>query len=217
MGVINNIQGKIFGRLTVVQFHELRKNRAYWFCKCDCGNIAIVSGNKLLVGRTLSCGCYGKEVLIKSVTTHGLSDKIPEYRCWNGIKDRCYNINSESYNYYGGRGITVCDRWINSFENFLEDMGRKPSKLHSIDRIDNDGNYEISNCKWSTKSEQVRNRRKTIMVSYNNKKHPLVSICEQLGFNYNTVCSRVYKKQMNHQQSFNFTYTQSPLYHCIDR
>ena len=149
-----------FGRLITVEKTDLRSSRGHviWKCKCDCGKETFVSSNHLISGNTTSCGCLQKERASKAKTTHG-QYQSSEYRSWQMMRNRCYNPNYNKFKDYGGRGIEVCDRWKDSFENFLEDMGPKPSSKHSIDRIDVDGNYESWNCKWSTTQEQARNRR----------------------------------------------------------
>ena len=155
MSRIVDLTGQRFGRLVVIEKTDQRSGRhIIWKCKCDCGKETFINSGNLRRGNTTSCGCLQKE----RVTTHG-KRYSEEYRSWNMMKDRCYNPNNKSYKDYGGRGITVCDRWKDSFENFLEDMGPKPSSKHSIDRINNDKKYEPNNCKWATQTEQNRNKR----------------------------------------------------------
>jgi hypothetical protein len=134
-------------------------------CMCICGKIKNVRMNAFRTGRTKSCGCSRIDRVVTLNKTHGLS-KSSEYRSWYAMKARCSNSNYKNYKYWGGRGIKVCDRWFNSFENFIQDMGKKPANT-SLDRIDNNGNYEPNNCRWSTKTQQQNNRRnnKTIFNS----------------------------------------------------
>lgn len=159
MKLIKNLTNQRFGRLIVVKKDQNTTNRqTTWLCRCDCGAEKRVQGSNLIHGQTKSCGCLRKEATKLRSTIHGLCNTI-EYEIWCGMIQRCYNPNSGGYDYYGRRGITICDRWRDNFINFLADMGARPSSKHSIDRIDNDGNYEPSNCKWATKKEQRLNQR----------------------------------------------------------
>lgn len=128
-------------------------------------------------------------------TKHGecsfYNGKTKEYRAWRGIKTRCLNIKNHKYKDYGARGITVCDRWLNSFENFLADMGRAPSQRHSIERNEVNGNYEPSNCRWATPKEQSNNTRRNFLVEYNGEIKTLAQWCEQLGLRYFRIYDRI--------------------------
>lgn len=166
--------GTTFGRLTVIGDGEPGIDKHGWkhgrsVVRCECGVERIALNGNLKSGKTKSCGCGTGE-------QHG-KRRSPEYCIWAGIKKRCFNTNSHKYVSYGGRGITVCERWTNSFVAFLEDMGPRPTSQHSIDRINNDGNYEPGNCRWATRHEQGCNKRNNRLFGFYGQVMPLSHRC----------------------------------------
>ena len=152
--------GQRFGMLVVTDFSHREKNGIYkWHCQCDCGNKSIVSTSNLRNGNSTSCGCYGKEQRVKSVTTHGMSN-TRLHRIWKAMITRCNNKNFFAYKYYGGRGITVCEEWKENFQTFYDwSMANAYKDNLSIDRIDTNKSYTPSNCRWVTMAEQNQNKR----------------------------------------------------------
>lgn len=161
------LPGRQFGRLTVERIKGSIKGKRTAICSCICGKKDfVVTLSALKAGNTRSCGCMFLEMMRGRFRTHGRSHSV-EHIAWLNIKIRCYDKKSMGYENYGGRGITVCDRWKNSFENFFADMGLRPSQKHTLDRINNNGNYEPGNCRWATHAEQSRNRRNNIIITVN--------------------------------------------------
>lgn len=163
---MDTLIGKKFSRLTVTAFIGRNSSRnSMWRCRCDCGNDRHAIGSDLQRGRAVSCGCLQREKVAatgRSQATHGLSSS-PEYGCWTSLIARCTSTSRHNFRAYGGRGIKVCDRWRESFEAFLADMGPRPTPSHSIDRIDVNGHYEPGNCRWATHAEQARNTRRGLV------------------------------------------------------
>lgn len=156
MSVKINLIGKRFGNLTVIQEHHSDKKHLYWLCKCDCGNEKIICGDSLKQGKTKSCGCFNVNLVKQRQTTHGKSHSRI-YHIWTGMIYRCENSNATNFQYYGSKGVTVCDEWQNSFETFYNwSIQNGYADNLEIDRIDPDGCYCPENCQWITKSENVR-------------------------------------------------------------
>ena|SRR3990167_6466166 len=173
---------KKYHSLLVLELSHSKNGRRYWKCRCDCGKETIVAGGKL--GTTKSCGCKFP------YSTHRMSF-APEYRTWAAVIQRCTNSRCTHFRNYGGRGIMVCGRWLNSFEAFFSDMGPKPSPKHSIDRFpDPNGNYEPGNCRWATTKEQLRNTRKTIYATIDGVTLSVRDWCDKFGISYPAFRSR---------------------------
>ena len=186
------VGGKV-GRLLLLKEVRIQcKNRTVpgYLCQCDCGNTKIVHRSNLLSGAVISCGCFHKEVVSKKNGRHRKSGERV-YRTWAEMKSRCFDKGHISYDRYGSRGITVCDRWKNSFDAFYEDMGDPPGDDYSIDRIDNNGNYEPGNCRWATPKQQSRNRRSCVTVEYNGEKMCITDLAEKLGMSAPLLRSRI--------------------------
>jgi hypothetical protein len=161
-------RGDVFGRWTVLRYHHAvvscGRVRHYLWCRCECGTKRAVLERSLYSCHSFSCGCYHKDKAKEANTTHGDRDRgrlVPEYVAWNNMINRCSNPKNSGYPNYGGRGITVDPDWYD-YQNFIRDMGRRPSPQHSLDRIDNNGNYTKDNCRWTTQDVQRANRRKKL-------------------------------------------------------
>lgn len=161
--------------------------------KCYCGNIFRTTVGKIKSGHTKSCGCLHSKGLSERNTVHGLRSK-PEYSLWLNMKQRCSNPKFPKYENWGGRGITVCERWIDSFENFYNDMGEKPSHCRGLDRIDNNKGYSMENCRWATSKEQNNNKRNNHFVEYNGRRNTLSQWATELGFREGILLHRLTNK-----------------------
>lgn len=185
----NNLIGQSFGRLTVVERAENKGEKTYWKCLCDCGTECIVRGSHLINGDTKSCGCYSREIHSKHKMR---TTKI--YRKWRSVKDRCLNKKCSDYQYYGGRGITMYPAWIGDFQAFydyvstLEHFGEEG---YTLDRIDNNGNYEPDNLRWADRKTQSRNKRNNRIVEYNGKLMTLADAAEKSGISSKNLSSRL--------------------------
>lgn len=192
-----SLKGRRFGRLKAIRPVQVPITVLRWECRCDCGKTIVTSANALKAGATKSCGCYRKDVQrarLKALTKHGAARrdyKTPEYITWLAINARCYNPNSEMFSAYGGRGITVCSRWRRNFSAFLQDMGQKPGKRFTIERINNNLGYSPKNCRWATYSEQMRNTRRTRIISLDDKAMCLTDWSEKTGIPMKTIHRRL--------------------------
>lgn len=163
---MEDVTGRKFGRWTVVGRQKVgRINKCE--CVCECGNKKLIALHSLKNGDSSSCGCFNREALAAR-STHRMTG-TPTYNSWASMVARCTRPKSDPYGIYLAKGITVCDRWKQSFANFLADMGERPSKMHSLDRIDSTGNYEPANCRWATREEQAQNRKSCKKYTYNGK------------------------------------------------
>lgn len=188
-----------FGRLTVVGEGDLYrgpngKNRRRARCKCDCGNETDVVCVYLRTGKTKSCGCAVVDAVRVRSVKHGHTvgrKPTPEYRAWCEIVKRCEQAARSNFNDYGGRGIGICESWRSSFDQFYLDVGPRPSPKHSIDRINNNGNYEPGNCKWATSLEQCRNRRSNVWVTIDGETLCLVDAARKYGIQRQTLAWRI--------------------------
>lgn len=189
-----DLTGKTFGRLMVIKRADPPRkfNSAMWECQCECGNTKMYSGSSLMQQQTRSCGCLKKELTKDLKYTHG--QRYTRLHCiWGNMKQRTLNPNNKSAKNYNLRGISICEDW-KVFEMFYDWANKNGYEEHlTIERIDNDGNYEPGNCRWATKLEQSRNTRKSIVYTYKNETRCLSEFCDMLGLNYHTIYSRIEK------------------------
>jgi hypothetical protein len=190
-------------QLTISEFFRKENGKLYCIATCDCGVIKEMLWDSINRGQNKSCGCYKTKLLTKHSTTHGKT-KTREYNCWVGMRNRCYTPKNADYARYGERGIEVCSEWKDSFETFYNDMGDSPSPLHSINRIDNDGNYSKSNCEWATNAEQSRNRISNVQIKIGKKTYLLSDVRKRYGIASASFYRTKQEKGLTHQQAFDY-------------
>lgn len=192
--------GLTYGQLTVLSIHGKRWSDVAFHCRCSCGNHTLAQKHRLLTGRSKSCGCRRASGIGACQPTHRLSQSR-ESIVWSSMKARCYNRKNKSFARYGGRGIVVCDRWRDSFENFFADMGRRPSARHSIDRTNNDGPYAPDNCYWGTVVTQANNRRTSHILVLNGISRTVAQWATVIGLPPATLYARVNKLGWSHARA----------------
>lgn len=202
---IQSLVGKKIGRWLVIERSPNGKyGEAKFLCRCDCGIERVVLNGSLMNGESKSCGCYIRDYHKQNIK-HGYGrsgkDRTPEYRAWASMKTRCYNKNIKQYHDWGGRGISVCKRWVNSFTNFLKDMGERPSAKHSLDRKDNDKDYSKKNCRWVLKSIQAGNMRSNRIIDYLGQSKNISEWCRELGVNAVSIRYHL-KKGLSFEQAY---------------
>lgn len=192
--------GSKYGRLTVVDFvHKAPK--WYWKCVCDCGGIVIAQPCVIKSGHTASCGCLQRENAKVSNLKHGQST-TRLYRIYNGMKNRCYNEKQDNYSNYGGRGVSICEEWIKSFDNFYTwSLSNGYADNLSIDRIDNSKNYSPDNCRWVSRLAQNENTRRNNLLTIDGKTQPLSAWAREKGINYHTLSFRIHQKGLTPEEA----------------
>lgn len=201
--------GKVFGNLSVIEKDTVTDkfgHRTLWICRCVCGIVKSLPGGKIRSGELKSCGCLRKEQL----RTHGQAD-TDEYRIWRHVKGRTRSLTNNSYPDYGGRGITMSDEWFDSFETFYKDMGPRPSKEHSIERIENNKGYFKGNCKWATRTEQANNRRSSALYSYIGKTKTLADWCRELNLDPQLISCRINQLKWTFEKAITTTVNETYL------
>ena len=194
-----DLTGKKYGRWTVLGLAHLdKRKRSYYFAECECGNQKIVLGCSMSAGYSKSCGCLMRERAKARYTTHGMH-KHPAHKCWMALRQRCNNPNATGYKDYGGRGIKVCARWLESFENFWADMGPTWQEGYSIDRKKVDGDYEPDNCRWATAKQQQRNRRVCRYIETPEGRMTVTDAGERFGVPRRVIFSRLHQGWPEHR------------------
>jgi hypothetical protein len=189
-GQILRMEGQRFGYLTVLRRAGRQRRYITWLCRCDCGTEIEVNGHYLRRGKTKACGKNGHHFKPENRTNY-IAEYPSEYQSWLSMRGRCYDAKHKNYTNYGGRGITVCERWVSDFKAFLMDMGRKPDPKFTIERDDVNGNYQPGNCRWIARKDQGRNKRNSVFVTYGGKKMLLIDLVEELGLSRNVVHCRL--------------------------
>lgn len=194
---ILDLRGDKYGRLTVTAFAGVIRC-VIWKCLCDCGKEVEIQANNLRSGHTKSCGCFQEDTRGTQSLTHGATYKRVYY-IWSTMKQRCQNPNHDKFEYYGGGGIKVCERW-QTFKNFLDDMG-EPPEGYQIDRKDNDGGYSPDNCEWVTRSTNLRKTSRTVIVTFNGRELPLIQLAEEQDIPYHALRRRILQWEMSPEKA----------------
>jgi len=199
MGVLSDVTGKTFGRLTIVKCVINGHRKTIWKCLCSCGKKKILNARSVVFDGTRSCGCLRTDKLVERTKTHGMSTgtQTREYRAWAYAKTRCYNKNDHAYPRYGGRGISMCQEWKNDPAQFLRDMGTCPPN-YRIDRIDFNGDYEPKNCRWIDPKESGRNKSSSIFTEWKGKQRCVSEIAEIEGICHSSLRARYHRGQTIH-------------------
>jgi hypothetical protein len=185
---LNNISNQRFGRLIVIKLSHVKNRKSYWLCKCDCGNEKIVRSDCLKRDQVKSCGCLQYE---HAIIKHNLS-KTKIYHVWAGMKDRCLNENNKAYKHYGERGVTVCEEWQKDFMSFYNwSMQNGYEEGLSVDRINNNGNYEPSNCRWVDMKSQCNNHRRNVLITFDGKTQNIQQWANELNIKHSTLYGRL--------------------------
>lgn len=188
---IVNMLGRRYGNLRAISLVGPNNSRGMiWRFECDCGVRFNADGSEVRRGNKRQCPECAKRSMVKSKTTHGMSG-TDEYRIWRAIKSRCLNPNSDAYNYYGGRGIGMFPAWANCFMTFFNDMGSRPTKMHTVERINNGGDYEPSNCVWATRKQQANNKRNNKILTINGRQKTLAQWADLTGINESAIRARI--------------------------
>lgn len=203
--VVVDMVGLKFGRLKVIAFSHTNKWREkVWKCKCDCGSYTEVSTAKLKSGNTTSCGCYRKECVERGLTrkydisAYNKKKATRLYKCWQDMKARCSNPKNKRYKNYGGKGVVVCNEWANSYETFQKwALNNDYSDELTLDRINVNGNYEPSNCRWATTEIQANNKTNCRYIEFQGKKQSLAQWCRELNLNYGTISSGINRNKID--------------------
>lgn len=187
---LRDLSSRRFNKWTVLSLNRITPEYvALWNCVCSCGTAGVIRGSSLTTSNSKSCGCHRAEVALKTSTKHGMSETKVWY-AWQRLRDRCYQPKNKAYPSYGGRGIKVCKRWM-KFDNFFADMGNPPSDMHSIDRINVNGDYMPSNCRWATQKEQANNRRSNTWLTAFGRTQTIAQWSDELGIKRPTICQRL--------------------------
>lgn len=184
--------GTVYARLTVIGYAGKDGKRQVWFCECECGNIIKARQGNLHSGNIQSCGCLRDEKIGALNRTHGMANNNPAYNVWLNMRRRCHDPKYPKFASYGAKGRIVCERWRTSFENFLADMGERPSEKHSIERLNNDGNYEPGNCIWTDDPlVQANNTSTNHILTFNGKSQTIAQWAREIGMPYGTLIARI--------------------------